>query len=198
MKQFKQISKFTIGTLIITLGVTLILLSNFGSGSIDAFNNNTSILVGISVGTCIIITNAVMFVMNMILDTKKSHFISLLLAFLLGIFIDFWFTVIPSYETFLWAVIYFIIGLILLPIGLALTIRSECPINPYDTLVLILVKKTKSSVSRVKTITELTFTILAIISGYLAGIGFGSIYFGTILIAFYIGPALQFTLKYVK
>ncbi|XMB85969.1 hypothetical protein RJG79_11285 [Mycoplasmatota bacterium WC44] len=194
----KQISKFTIGTLIITLGVTLLLLSNFGSGAIDAFNNNTSILVGITVGTCIIITNAIMFVMNMILDTKKSHFISLLLALLLGIFIDFWFTVIPVYESFMMATIYFIIGLMLLPLGLALTIRSNCPINPYDTLVLILVRKTNLSVSVIKTITEITFTILAIISGYLAGIGFGSISFGTILIAFYIGPALQFSLKYIK
>ena len=74
----------------------------------------------------------------------------------------------------------------------------EGSVNPYYMIVVIVVKKTGKYISFIKTIFEFVFMVLAIIVGLFAGIGLGAIAVGTIVVAFYIGPALQFTLKYIK
>jgi len=197
-KNYYKYIKYLIGAIILALGITLSLLSNVGAGAFDALNFSISKLLSISVGTAMYLTIFTIFTLAMILKPRVSYIFGFLLSLMTGFWIDVWMRIIPGVNGLLGGIIFFAIALILLPLGIALMIKSKMPLSPMDTLMLIMAEKTKKSISMMKTLMEVSFVILALIFGYYAGIGIGSISIGTVVLTFSIGPLIQIFLKLVK
>ena len=197
-KNYYKYIKYLIGAIILALGITLSLLSNVGAGAFDALNFSISKLLNISVGTAMYLTIFTIFTIAMILKPRVSYIFGFLLSLMTGFWIDIWMQIIPGVNGLLGGITFFASSLILLPLGIALMIKSKMPLSPMDTLMLIIAEKTKKSISMMKTLMEVSFIILALIFGHYAGIGIGSISIGTVVITFSIGPLIQFFLKFVK
>ncbi len=193
-----KILRYFIGAVVLALGITLSLLSNIGAGAFDALNYSLSVLLNITVGTAMYVSIFVIFVLTMILKPDLKYVLGFLLSLLTGFLIDFWMSIVVAPNTMMLSGLYFTASLILLPIGITFMIQSKMPLSPMDTLLIILIEKISKSVSSIKTVIEGSFVVLALVFGFTAGIGFGSISVGTIIITFSIGPLIQFFMKYIK
>lgn len=197
----KSILKFTFylgGAVILSLGIQFTILSRIGAGAYDALNNNLSVFLDISLGTAMIITTVILFIITMILKPRLEYFIGFLLAVFVGLMIDFFSKIIPSVDIFPLQVLYFILGMLNIAFGVALIICSKMPMNAMDNLMMIIVRKTKKPVALIKTLLEVLYAAVAIVLGYLSGIGFGAVSLGTIIMTFLMGPLINIFLKVIK
>lgn len=196
---FFRFGYYLIGSIILAFGIALSILSNLGAGAFDALNSNLSAFLKISLGKAMLISVLFCLTVTMILKPKWIYFVGTLLTFIISFLLDWFVRIIPSVENvFTLRVIYFIASLILLPLGIVFIIKSKMPLSPMDNLLVILVEKTKWSVTIVKTLIESSFTLLALIFGFSAGISFGAISIGTLIITFTIGPGIGLFMKVVK
>ena len=143
----KSILKFTFylgGAVILSLGIQFTILSRIGAGAYDALNYNLSVFLDISLGTAMIITTVILFIITMILKPRLEYFIGFLLAAFVGLMIDFFSKIIPSVDIFPLQVLYFILGMLNIAFGVALIICSKMPMNAMDNLMMIIVRKTKN------------------------------------------------------
>jgi uncharacterized membrane protein YczE len=194
----KRFSKYFIGSLFLSLGIALSLYSDLGAGAFDAMNFATSVLLNISVGSAMYLSIFVVFLIAMVLKPNLLYIPGFFLTLMTGFFIDRWLGILPVPEFIILRTLYLGLAIMFLPIGIACMIRSKMPLSPMDNLMLILVEKLNKSVSLVKTSMEFTFVLLAVIFGYMAGIGTGSIALGTLIVTFTIGPSTQFCMKFIK
>lgn len=197
----KSILKFTFylgGAVILSLGIQFTILSRIGAGAYDALNYNLSVFLDISLGTAMIITTVILFIITMILKPRLEYFIGFLLAAFVGLMIDFFSKIIPSVDIFPLQVLYFILGMLNIAFGVALIICSKMPMNAMDNLMMIIVRKTKKPVALIKTLLEVLYAAVAIVLGYLSGIGFGAVSLGTIIMTFLMGPLINIFLKVIK
>lgn len=197
----KSILKFTFylgGAVILSLGIQFTILSRIGAGAYDALNYNLSVFLDISLGTAMIITTVILFIITMILKPRLEYFIGFLLAAFVGLMIDFFSKIIPSVDIFPLQVLYFILGMLNIAFGVALIICSKMPMNAMDNLMMIIVRKTKKPVALIKTLLEVLYAAVAIVLGYLSGIGFGEVSLGTIIMTFLMGPLINIFLKVIK
>ncbi len=189
---------YTIGTICLSLGITLAIFSNFGAGAFDAQNSNLSNLLNISIGQAMYISILTLYIITMILKPKTIYIVGVFLTSLVGFGIDIWSYIVPESNLIWLSTIYFIGSLFFLPLGVTFIIKSRLPLSPIDNLLIILDEKTKFSVGLIKTFIETSFALLACLFGFLAGVGFGTLSIGTIIITFSIGPGIEFFKKYIK
>lgn len=190
---------YLVGSIILAFGIALSILSNLGAGAFDALNSNLSVFLKITLGEAMLISVLFCLTITMILKPKWIYFVGTLLTFIISFLLDWFVRIIPSVDNvFTLRAIYFIASLILLPLGIVFIIKSKMPLSPMDNLLVILVEKTKRSVTIVKTLIESSFTLLALIFGFGAGISFGAISIGTLIITFTIGPGIDLFMKVVK
>ena len=86
-----QFSFYLGGIFTLSLGVTLTLLSNLGAGGWDALTANIAKLIGIQVGTGTFILGIILIIFTSILEKKKPNLYALLVSYITGIFINFWY-----------------------------------------------------------------------------------------------------------
>jgi len=198
-KILTKVIYYSIGSLLLSLGITLSIVSGLGAGAFDAQNSNLSKLLNISIGNAMYLSIFILYILSMILKPKKIYVIGLLLTGIVGFGIDTWLLVIPKInQSIEMSIIYFGSALICLPLGVTFIIQSKLPLSPMDNLLIILVEKTKWPVAIIKTLIEGSFALIALIYGIGAHIGIGALSIGTIIITFGIGPGIQFFMKFVK
>ncbi len=181
---------FLTGILVLSLGITLTIKGQvFGVGSWDVLHIGLAKTIGLTIGTWSILIGLAILAFDM-LFTKRfplpGTFIDMFLA---GIFIDIFNYWIPDIDGFWMQLIAYISGLILLGWGCGMYMVANLGIGPRDTLMLLMVHKLGWSVTRSRTTMEVTVAIL----GFLLG---GPIGIGTALMAFGLGPIVQFALTY--
>lgn len=187
------------GSIILSLGIALSILSKLGAGAFDALNSNFSKLLNVSMGTAMYISILLIFIIIMILKPKKIYIIGVLLTGLIGFGVDTWSKIIPNIDSsMIMSMIYFGVSLIIIPLGVTFIIKSNLPLSPMDNLFVILVEKTKKSFGFIKTSLETSYAIIALIYGLSSNIGLGAISIGTVIITLTIGPGIEFFMKCVK
>jgi uncharacterized membrane protein YczE len=90
-------------------------------------------------------------------------------------------------------IIFFIIGVIILPLGLSLILASKFPAFVFDewTIVIMKIFKTKS-ITKARLGIEFGGIALGTLLGFLAGVRFGYVSYGSLLITFLLPPMIDF------
>lgn len=176
------------GLFILAFGATLTIKANLGAGPWDALNVGLSHLVGLTIGSWIVIVGIILIFVNALLLRKKPNLLSLATVFILGFFVDFWMAHLVNrfhYYMFMSQLILLITGLIIIGLGIALYLQSEFPLNPIDDFMVTIQERYGVNLMIAKLIGE----ILALLFAFLVN---GPIGLGTLIIAFGLGPAIQF------
>ena len=179
---------YSIGLLILSFGATLTIKANLGAGPWDALNVGLSQLIGLTIGSWIVIIGILLIFINAYLMRKKPELLSLFTVFILGFFVDFWMAHLLhhfNYFYFFNQLILLIVGLLIVGLGIALYLQASFPLNPIDHFMVSVQKKFGLNIMAAKLIGE----VLALVFALLVN---GPIGVGTVIIAFGIGPAIQF------
>ncbi|PKG23041.1 YczE/YyaS/YitT family protein [Niallia nealsonii] len=179
---------YIVGLLILSFGATLTIKANLGAGPWDALNVGLSQLIGLTIGSWIIIIGICLIFINASLMKKKPELLSLFTVFILGFFVDFWMAHLLhhfNYFYFMNQLILLMVGLVVVGLGIALYLQASFPLNPIDHFMVSIQKKFGLNIMAAKLVGE----VLALVFALLVN---GPIGVGTVIIAFGIGPAIQF------
>ncbi|APH06344.1 YczE/YyaS/YitT family protein [Bacillus weihaiensis] len=182
-----KISFYTIGLILIGLGVVLTIKADLGAGAWDALNVGLSITIGFTVGSWVIIVGIILIFVNALIQHAKPKFLALMTLFLIGFSVDFWMIFVLrniEFNTLGPQILALVGGILLIAFGVSLYLQSTFPANPIDQLMLSLHERFHMNLMVAKTITELFALLLAFLLS-------GPIGVGTIIITFLIGPIIQ-------
>jgi len=193
---------YFIAILLTGLGINAILRSTLGAGAWDTVTNNLSVLAHITLGMASAIVN-ILILGFLIIYWKQIKFLFVLVPiFGIALAIDFWDIIIfdQYYPNGLFLQsIFFFGGTLILTFGLAFMINTQYPAMVFDELTLALMKLLKiKSFFKTRILIELFAIFLATLFGFLAGIRFGAVSYGSLVLAIIIGPIIAFQIKITK
>ena len=197
-----RIFLYVFGVFVLGFGINLLLRSTLGAGAWDTVSNNFSQLIGSSLGTASFIINVSVLAFVLIYNKDIKYAVILLPILSLALVIDLWDIVILGNLTIekVWLqVISYIGGGIILSFGLALIIVSRFPAMVFDELTVSLMRLFKiKKFFTMRMMIELFAIGLATIFGFLAGIRFGAVNFGSFILAIAIGPIISIHMKWLN
>ncbi len=196
----KNIFFYFFGFFILGLGVTSAIISNFGAGPWDTVTKNLSeLLVSFTLGTTSILIASILMVI-VLGYTRKWKLIFMIVPILfVGLSLDFWdIFVFGDYEpnTIILRILFYLIGVISIPLGLAFIISSKYPAFVFDELMIMIMNILKTDkIAPIRVGIEILGISLGTMFGFLAGVGFGAVGVGSVLMAIVLGPILAVFLK---
>lgn len=183
----KRVLLFVTGIIILTLGVALTLKSGLGAGSWDSVNVGLSKIFGLSVGSFAFIVGVVMTILAGILRGGKFKPQTLITAFVLSAFTDFWLNIINNMtlkDSIFNRSMCLLAGIVILAFGLALYLIPNLSPNSFDDCMMAFRERFELSVGKSKVIVDSIGIIIAFIVS-------GPIGIGTIIITLSIGPLVN-------
>lgn len=176
------------GYFILTLGVSLIILSNLGAGAWDTVYVGLFNKFGLTIGTWSFLVTASLIFFNALLTWEKPQFKSFIGTILASVGIDFWMELVFSGITvtsFCLQILAFITGVSFLGFGVSIYIRPQLFSGPIDGLMIATAKRLNISIKTARIINEL----LALAIGLILG---GPVGLGTLFVAVFLGYAIQY------
>lgn len=181
---------FFIGLMTLGLGVALTVKGQFfGVGSWDVLHIGLFKQLGLTIGIWSILVGILIIVISSIGLREFPKIGTLVNMTTVGVFIDFFNWLIPNPQTIVFQLMAFIAGVLLIGAGGGIYISANLGAGPRDSLMLLIVKKMKLSITVARTIMEISVVII----GFLLG---GPIGVGTIIMALGMGPLMQASLHY--
>jgi uncharacterized membrane protein YczE len=179
--------KLIFGLFLYALGITLTIKANIGYGPWEVFHAGLGKTVGMSIGTASIAVGLVIIVVTLFMG-EKIGLGTVLNMVLIGAFLDALLSIgaIPAAGTPILGVIALIAGLYTISLGSYFYIGSGFGAGPRDGLMVALARKTRLSIGVIRSVIELTTTLLGWMLGGMVGIG-------TVLSGFAIGFCIQST-----
>ncbi|KGX88978.1 YczE/YyaS/YitT family protein [Pontibacillus litoralis] len=185
-------SFFTIGLIILALGIALTIKGEkLGIGPWDVFHVGLYEKFGLTVGSWSIIAGVIIVAITSIAWKQWPQFGTILNMFLLGVFIDIFLLILPNPDTMLMMVLCFVTGVIILAYGIGIYVAPELGAGPRDGLMLLIHDVTGWKVQWVRNGIEITVFLL----GWMLG---GPVGIGTVIIAFFLGTLVGYTLPQSK
>ncbi|MED2971777.1 YitT family protein [Fictibacillus sp. B-59209] len=189
---FRKSSFFSLGIIVLTLGISLTILSNSGTSPYDALLVGSFRTIGLTVGSWEIIIALLMIFLNAAASRTRPEYLALLTASITGAGIDFW---LFTLEGWLKPVTYFsqfsllALGMVFIGIGTSLYLQAEFAPIPLDRLMLILQKQAGWTIA----VSRLVISVVILSLAFLLH---GPIGIGTFLTAFLNGTILSFFMPY--
>ncbi|MEH7417900.1 membrane protein [Neobacillus drentensis] len=179
---------FIVGLAIMTFGVCMtIKVAEIGVGAWDALNIALTEKVGLSVGKWVMIDGAILVLVNGFLVKRGPDILSLLTIIVIGLLVDFWldnvFNLFAVDQLFA-KLAMLIVGILIIGFGASIYIQAKFPQSPIDNFMLAIKERFRVNLMLAKTIGEITALIPAFFLN-------GPISYGTIIITFTVGPAIQ-------
>lgn len=200
----KRLAEYSIGIIIISLGVAFMLYSGRGVSTFDAISHNLRYMLNIDIGVAVFASSMTVILIAFIINPQPQVFLSIVCTVLISLLIS-------GFEKLvvLWLPInqgltylYMILGVLLIPIGAALMIESNYPPSSVDIFLKAANEKYNIKIGVLKYMTEIFFLIVAVILGLFlqktntdAGFGIG---LGTIVLASSSGILMQITLNLLR
>jgi uncharacterized protein len=185
-------SFFVFGLIILAFGAALTIEGELlGIGPWDVLHYGLFLQLGLTIGTWSIIMGFLLLTVASIVMKKLPKIGAFLNMLLIGLFMDFFLWLLPSIDSLIGAVLFFILGVILMGCGVGLYVSAELGSGPRDGIMLLIVDKTGWSIQWVRNGME----ILVLILGWALG---GPVGIGTVIIAFLLGPIVGFSLPQCK
>lgn len=185
-------SFFVFGLMILALGAALTVEGKLlGIGPWDVFHYGLSLKLGLTIGSWSIIIGFLLLTTFSILTKQIPRIGAFLNMLLLGLFIDFFIWLLPSTDSLVDAVLFFILGVVLIGYGIGLYVSADLGSGPRDSIMIMIVDKTGWSIQWVRNGME----VLVLLLGWALG---GPVGIGTVIIAFFLGPIVGFSLPQCK
>nr|WP_307775607.1 hypothetical protein [uncultured Cetobacterium sp.] len=188
-KELLKYLKLLIGLVICALGIVTILNSNLGLSPWDVLNQGLNKNLGITLGEANLLIG--IFVVSFSLILKQPIGSGTILNLLLvGVFIDtvMYLDFIPKGTNIVSKILILAVGIVIFSYGCYTYISTGLGCGPRDGLMVILTKKTKYSLSQIKT----TIEIVALSLGFMLG---GTVGLGTVVSSLCVGPLIQLFFK---
>lgn len=183
-----RIGFFFVGVIIISLGITLTIKGYMlGVGSWDVLHMGLTDTIGLTIGTWSILIGLIILAIDGVIRKTWPKIGTYLDMFLTGIFIDVFNYFLPAVDSFTNQLLAFVVGLILLGFGCGMYMVANIGIGPRDTLMLLVVNKLGWSVTKARTVMEVSVAVIGFFLGGPVGIG-------TVIMAFGLGPIVQWAL----
>jgi uncharacterized protein len=188
MKFLIRLLFFIFGLAIMTFGVCMTIeVAEIGVGAWDALNYALTEKVGLSIGKWVMIDGAVLVIVVALLLKRRPDLLSLLTIIIIGSLVDFWLnTVFDLFQVdqLMAKLGMLFFGVLIIGFGAAIYIQAKFPQSPIDNFMLAIKERFRVNLMIAKTVGEIT----ALIPAFLLG---GPISYGTIIITFTVGPAIQ-------
>ncbi|KFZ25538.1 MAG: hypothetical protein KQ78_02263 [Candidatus Izimaplasma bacterium HR2] len=212
---YRNIVFYLGGFFFIGLGVNLLLRAELGAGAWDTVTYNLqAVFPSLTLGMCSLLISVTIWIIVMAYRRKAKFLLMIIPLILVSLSIDLWDLVLLSdlmpknlIEQFIWA----ILGALFIPFSLSLVIASNFPAFVFDELMLMLKEIFKAKdIIGIRIGIEVFAVVLAIIFWFIADvtmdpsevsgadIGLGAVSYGTFILAFTIGPLIQFFLSKIK
>lgn len=179
---------FIIGLAIMTFGVCMtIKVADIGVGAWDALNVALTERVGLSVGKWVMIDGVILVLVNALLVKRRPDILSLLTIIVIGLLVDFWLDTVFNLfdvEQLLAKLAMLLVGILIIGFGASIYLQAKFPQSPIDNFMLAIKERFRVNLMLAKTIGEITALIPAFFLN-------GPISYGTIIITFTVGPAIQ-------
>jgi uncharacterized protein len=180
------------GFFIIANGLVFTIQANLGVNPWDVLHIGISYQTGLTIGRVMQLVGLLLVTLSLLLKIKP-HIGTLLNIIFVGMFIDMVidYNYIPA-PTSLWMrILFYILGVALLGLGIALYISPNLGAGPRDSLMLALTKTSNFSAGMIRTFME----VIAAVAGYFMG---GPLGVGTVLFALTIGFFMSLGFSLVK
>jgi uncharacterized protein len=185
-------SFFIVGLLVLAFGAALTIEGELlGIGPWDVFHYGLFLHLGLTIGSWSIIIGFLLLTFAWIVTKKLPKIGAFLNMLLLGSFMDFFLWVLPSFDSVTGAIFSFVIGVFLLGFGVGLYVSADLGSGPRDSIMLMIVDKTGWSLQWVRNGME----VLVLLLGWVLG---GPVGVGSIIIAFFLGPIVGYSLPRCK
>lgn len=110
---------------------------------------------------------------------------------LIGLFIDFYYWLLPDADSFAFQLFYFLIGIFVLSFGTGMYLSPNLGSGPRDSLMMWVVDKLGGSIK----VARISLELIVGVIGWVLG---GPLGVGTIIIAVFSGYIVQFALPYFQ
>ncbi len=190
---------YFLGMNTIAVGVLFMLRSNLGSSSWDSLHFALHNLLPITIGWAMILVAGIFTFMVIYLNKSFKYLIMFVPILLVGFIFDFFdlflFVDLVASTTIM-QVIFFTLGMAMLPLGGSLLIISTYPAGVFDEFMIAMMRKLQTDkLILIRVTMELSAVTMAFLIGQSVGIGLGKIWFGTMIFSIAVGPFVQFYLK---
>ncbi|MFC0230860.1 YitT family protein [Bhargavaea ullalensis] len=183
---------FFVGQLILSLGITMTIKGEkLGIGPWDVLHVGLFRNFGLTIGSWSIITGFLIVGCTAAVLRRWPQIGTWMNMLLIGLFIDFFYWLIPPIYSTGGQTAIFIAGTAVMAAGVGMYVSPNIGAGPRDTLMLIITEKTGWSVKTVRTGLEVTVAI----AGWLLG---GPVGIGTVLIALFLGQLVHHTIPWFR
>ena len=184
-----RLSLFTIGLLIMSLGIVWLILADLGATPWDVLHVGLFYQFGLTIGSWSIIVGFFVLGISAVLMKERPKFGAFLNMLLLGIFMDFYlmlpFMVTPN--SLFGKIVMFVLGMLIYSYGMGIYISAQLGAGPRDSFMLAIMERTGWKVSHVRRGME----VIVLIIGWSLG---GPVHVGTIIFSILIGTIVGFSL----
>ena len=181
---------FVGGITMMSFGISLTIKGQaMGIGPWDVLHVGLYNHFGLSIGTWAILTGVIIVLLTMIGTKRLPQLGTILNILFIGSLIDLFNWLLPDPVSFIVQLVWFLLGVIIMSVGVGVYVSPKVGAGPRDALMLIIVDKTGWSIKRVRTGLELVVALI----GWALG---GPIGLGTILIALLLGQIVHYTLPW--
>ena len=182
--------KLFLGIILSAFGIALVVQADLGAFPKTCLNIGLANCTGFSLGFASFLVEALILIFNFSFK-EKIGMGTLLNAFLSGYILDFYLTYLPIAANIVTGIIMIVIGMIIQSLGYYLI--TDCALGNTATngFMMIIHKKTNTSILTIRTIEETVFAVVGFIMG-------GPIGFATVLLSITFGSVMSFTYKLVK
>lgn len=183
---------YIVGLLLMSLGISLTIKGQaLGIGPWDVLHVALFELFGLTIGTWSILVGFALVFAVVLIEKRLPQIGTWLNIILIGSFIDFYVWVLPTPDSFIGQVIFFILGVIVMGIGAGTYVAPRVGAGPRDSIMMMIVDKTGAKVKTVRTSME----VLVALVGWILG---GPLGVGTVIIALMLGQLVHYTLPFVQ
>lgn len=179
---------FVAGVTIMSLGISMTIKGQqFGISPWDVLHVGLYRHLGLSIGTWAILTGIFIVIVTMIGTKKFPQLGTWLNILFIGSFIDMFNWLLPDITSFIGQLIIFILGVIVMAIGVGVYVSPNVGAGPRDSLMLLIIAKTGWSIKKVRTGIE-------VIVGFVGWALGGPVGVGTVIIALLLGQLVHYAL----
>lgn len=182
---------FLVGIIILSLGVSMVIKGAVGTSAWDVLHIALFENFGLSIGTWNIITGLLVITFTSIMDKRLPKVGTWINMVLCGIFIDFFYWLLPGAPSVTIQIIYFLLGVLVLGFGCGMYIAPNLGAGPRDSLMMLIVERFGGSIKVARMSIELAVALI----GWFLG---GPLGIGTVIIAVFSGYVIQFSLPYCR
>ena len=177
-----------IGAIVIGIGVAFIVSGNVGGDAMTTFEQGLTKTFHISLPIAMIIANGIFVVLLLVFAKENISIDTVLSPLFISVGSKIGLLFVPTIEGMVIRYVFFLIGLFIAGIGIAIGAQSATGSNPYDGFVLALSKKTNKSFSVVRPVMDVGLLIIGVLLKGTFGVG-------TFIAIFCMGPVADFFIK---